>query len=121
MWSLFTTALARGTSATQVSILNTSTNFLFTAMMGMIIFSEVLPPMWWAGASLLVAGSVIAGRKDEGENAASAADDRDSAAARTYEAVPGNENEEGEEEEATKGDTDEEDVLDLGDVDRETR
>ncbi|KAL7933775.1 hypothetical protein V8C35DRAFT_50425 [Trichoderma chlorosporum] len=67
MWSLFTTALARGKSATQVSIMNTSTNFLVTAITGFAIFSEALPPMWWAGASLLVAGSVIAGRKDEGE------------------------------------------------------
>ncbi|RFU80434.1 transmembrane 42 [Trichoderma arundinaceum] len=69
MWSLFTTALARGKSATQVSIMNTSTNFLVTAFTGLVIFSEALPPMWWAGASLLVAGSVIAGRKDEGEGA----------------------------------------------------
>ncbi|KAK5998260.1 hypothetical protein PT974_00634 [Cladobotryum mycophilum] len=69
MWSLFTTALKRGRSATQVSIMNTSTNFLVTAFMGMLIFSEALPPMWWAGASLLVAGSVIAGRKDEGDSA----------------------------------------------------
>ncbi|TFA99266.1 hypothetical protein CCMA1212_009038 [Trichoderma ghanense] len=68
MWSLFTTALAKGTSATQVSIMNTSTNFLVTAFTGLVIFSEALPPMWWAGASLLVAGSVIAGRKDEGED-----------------------------------------------------
>lgn len=67
MWSLFTTALARGKSATQVSIMNTSTNFLVTAFTGLLIFSESLPPMWWAGASLLVAGSVIAGRKDEGD------------------------------------------------------
>ncbi|PTB73009.1 hypothetical protein M440DRAFT_1472329 [Trichoderma longibrachiatum ATCC 18648] len=67
MWSLFTTALAKGKSATQVSIMNTSTNFLVTAFTGLVIFSEALPPMWWAGASLLVAGSVIAGRKDEGE------------------------------------------------------
>ncbi|KAL7805992.1 hypothetical protein V8C44DRAFT_339957 [Trichoderma aethiopicum] len=67
MWSLFTTALAKGKSATQVSIMNASTNFLVTAFTGLVIFSEALPPMWWAGASLLVAGSVIAGRKDEGE------------------------------------------------------
>jgi drug/metabolite transporter (DMT)-like permease len=68
MWSLFTTALKRGKSATQVSIMNTSTNFLVTAFTGLLIFSESLPPMWWAGASLLVAGSVIAGRKDEGDD-----------------------------------------------------
>lgn len=69
MWTLFTTALARGTSATQVSIINTSTNFIITAMLGMLIFSEKLPSLWWAGASLLIVGNVIAGRKNDGEEA----------------------------------------------------
>lgn len=72
MWSLFTTALARGTSATQVSIMNTSTNFLVTAFLGMVVFSEKLPPLWWAGASLLVVGNVITGRKNDGDDSASA-------------------------------------------------
>ncbi|KAI5463105.1 hypothetical protein BGZ63DRAFT_422501 [Mariannaea sp. PMI_226] len=67
MWSLFTTALARGTSTTQVSIMNTSTNFVVTALLGFVIFSEALPPLWWAGAALLVAGNVVIGSKDEGD------------------------------------------------------
>lgn len=68
MWTLFTKALARGTSTTQVSILNTSANFMFTAVMGWLIFSESLPPMWFLGAALLVAGNVIIGRREEGED-----------------------------------------------------
>jgi len=67
MWTLFTTALARGDSTTQVSIMNTSSNFVLTALLGFAIFSEALPPLWWLGASLLVAGNVIIGRKDEGK------------------------------------------------------
>ncbi|KAM3445606.1 hypothetical protein NHJ13734_000307 [Beauveria thailandica] len=66
MWSLFTTALARGTSATQVSIMNTSSNFIVTAMLGIAVFAEKLPPLWWAGAALLVVGNVITGRKNDG-------------------------------------------------------
>ncbi|KAK3323644.1 hypothetical protein B0T19DRAFT_426612 [Cercophora scortea] len=66
MWTLFTTALARGHSTTQVSIMNTSSNFVITAVLGFAIFSEALPPMWWLGAALLVAGNVIIGSKDEG-------------------------------------------------------
>ncbi|KAH6660382.1 hypothetical protein BKA67DRAFT_653565 [Truncatella angustata] len=65
MWTLFTKALARGNSTTQVSIMNTSTNFMITALLGLIIFSESLPPLWWLGAAMLVAGNVIIGRKDE--------------------------------------------------------
>jgi hypothetical protein len=67
MWTLFTQALAKGTSTTQVSIMNTSTNFIITALLGLFIFSESLPPLWWVGATLLVAGNVIIGRKDEGQ------------------------------------------------------
>jgi multidrug transporter EmrE-like cation transporter len=67
MWALFTKALARGTSTTQVSILNTSSNFMITAILGWMIFSESLPPLWFAGAALLVAGNVIIGRRDEDE------------------------------------------------------
>ncbi|CAK7228141.1 hypothetical protein SBRCBS47491_006803 [Sporothrix bragantina] len=66
MWTLFTRALKAGHSATQVSIMNTSANFVLTALLGLAIFSESLPPLWWAGATMLVAGNVIIGRKDEG-------------------------------------------------------
>jgi drug/metabolite transporter (DMT)-like permease len=100
MWSLFTTALARGTSTTQVSIMNTSTNFLLTALMGLFIFGEDLPPMWWVGATLLVAGSVIVGRKDESVDEA--------AAQAGYVRVPT-----GDEEDAK---SDDEDVADLGNL-----
>lgn len=65
MWSLYTSALAKGNSSTQVSIMNTSTNFMITAFLGFAIFSESLPPMWWAGAGLLVAGNVILGRAEK--------------------------------------------------------
>ncbi|ETS82654.1 hypothetical protein PFICI_04530 [Pestalotiopsis fici W106-1] len=65
MWTLFTKALARGSSTTQVSIMNTSTNFVITALLGLAIFSESLPPLWWLGAAMLVAGNVIIGRKEE--------------------------------------------------------
>lgn len=111
MWSLFTTALARGKSATQVSIMNTSTNFLVTAFTGLVIFSEALPPMWWAGASLLVAGSVIAGRKDEGEGE-SAKD----APSQPYEPVPAESGLELDEDAVPEERYRDEDVPDLGEL-----
>lgn len=40
---------------------------MITALLGFIIFSESLPPLWWAGATLLVAGSVIIGAREEEE------------------------------------------------------
>ncbi|XDG09052.1 hypothetical protein ABKA04_008667 [Annulohypoxylon sp. FPYF3050] len=69
MWSLFTQALAKGQSTTQVSIMNTSTNFMITALLGLAIFAESLPPLWWVGAAMLVAGNVIIGRETKEESA----------------------------------------------------
>lgn len=77
MWTLFTQALAKGHSTTQVSIMNTSSNFVITAMLGLVIFSESLPPLWWAGAALLVAGNVIIGSKDESSKPAADEDHRE--------------------------------------------
>ncbi|KAH0608431.1 uncharacterized protein H6S33_001565 [Morchella sextelata] len=76
MWGLFTAALAKGSSATKVSIVNTSSNFMITAILGWLVFSESLPGTWWLGASLLVAGNVVIGMRDDG-----------SAASAGYEAV----------------------------------
>jgi hypothetical protein len=69
MWTLFTKALARGTSTVQVSIINTSSNFMITAILGFFIFTESLPPLWWLGAAMLVAGNVIIGRREEDDPA----------------------------------------------------
>ena len=67
MWALFTAALTRADSTTRVSIINVSANFMITAVLGWLIFSEKLPPLFWLGASLLAAGNVVIGRREEGE------------------------------------------------------
>ncbi|KAF4956638.1 hypothetical protein FSARC_11516 [Fusarium sarcochroum] len=105
MWTLFTQALARGTSTTQVSIMNTSANFMVTAVLGALIFSEVLPPLWWAGAALLVVGNVIVGKKDESKDAGAAA----AAEGPSYVPVPT-------EEEGAQRKDDDEDIIDLARV-----
>jgi len=89
MWTLFTTALARGNSTTQVSIMNTSSNFVITAILGFAIFSEALPPLWWLGAAMLVAGNVIIGSKDEGNAEVKKEDDNDAAETITLASAPG--------------------------------
>lgn len=69
MWGLFTRALTLASSTVRVSVINTSANFMVTAVLGAMIFSESLPGLWWLGAALLVAGSVIIGRREEGNKA----------------------------------------------------
>ncbi|KAK8231527.1 hypothetical protein HDK77DRAFT_453021 [Phyllosticta capitalensis] len=66
MWGLFTRALTLASSTVRVSIINTSANFMLTALLGAAIFSESLPGIWWLGAAMLVAGSVVIGRRDGG-------------------------------------------------------
>lgn len=115
MWALFTKALARGNSTTQVSIMNTSANFFITAMLGFVIFSESLPPLWWVGATFLVAGNVIIGSKDEGGK--TEGDDSSSYSGqdgpRSYEDVPQTDNDVAP---GLKDDGDE-DIIQLGDLD----
>lgn len=65
MWALFTAALTRGDSTTRVSVVNVSSNFMVTALLGLVIFGERLPPLWWVGAGLLAAGNVVIGRREE--------------------------------------------------------
>ena len=65
MWAIFTAALTRASSTTRVSLVNTSANFMLTAMAGWAIFGETLNGLWWIGAAGLVVGNVIIGRRDE--------------------------------------------------------
>ena len=66
MWALFTAALTRASSTTRVSVVNVSSNFMVTAILGFVIFGEGLPGLWWVGAGLLAVGNVIIGRRVEG-------------------------------------------------------
>ena len=70
MWGLFTRALTLASSTVRVSVINTSANFMITAVLGALIFSESLPGLWWLGAALLVVGSVIIGRREAGNEVA---------------------------------------------------
>ncbi|KAL2754379.1 hypothetical protein ACRALDRAFT_1070184 [Sodiomyces alcalophilus JCM 7366] len=119
MWTLFTQALAKGSSTTQVSIINTSSNFVLTAFLGLVIFAESLPPLWWLGAALLVAGNVIVGRKDE----AGDADANVEADANAYVPVPQersdsfqDEDYDGRDRVKQAGQGVDEDIIDLGDL-----
>jgi hypothetical protein len=70
MWGLFTRALTLASSTVRVSIINTSANFMVTAVLGALIFGEKLPGVWWLGAAMLATGSVIIGMREETEKKA---------------------------------------------------
>ncbi|KAJ5121316.1 Pyridoxamine 5'-phosphate oxidase [Penicillium bovifimosum] len=64
MWALFTRALTAGPSTTKVSITNTASNFLATALLGMIVFSEAVGGLWWVGAGMMGAGCILVGMRE---------------------------------------------------------
>jgi hypothetical protein len=43
MWGMFTQALTLANSTVRVSVINTSANFILTAFLGALVFSENLP------------------------------------------------------------------------------
>jgi drug/metabolite transporter (DMT)-like permease len=65
MWTFYTKALSISPSAVHVNIVNTTSNFLITAILGALIFGEKLPALWFVGAVFLVTGGVIIGRREE--------------------------------------------------------
>lgn len=83
---------------------------MITAVLGTLIFSERLPGLWWLGASLLVAGSVIIGRRDEGSK------ENDDGTASAEPLVPAGDDQTGSESDRF---TDEPDQPELGDLESE--
>jgi drug/metabolite transporter (DMT)-like permease len=68
MWTIYTRALARAPSAIQANVLNTAANFVCAALAGVALFGEKLDRLWWIGASLLIAGTVIIGKRNSEGN-----------------------------------------------------
>ena len=64
MWALFTRALTAGPSTTKVSITNTASNFLVTALLGMAVFRESVGGLWWLGAGMMGAGCILVGMRE---------------------------------------------------------
>lgn len=64
MFSHFNHALQLSSTTLQVSIINTASNFLTTALFGSILFNEVLNKTWWIGTALVIIGTVIIGSEN---------------------------------------------------------
>lgn len=69
MWTLFTRALTASPSTTKATITNTTANFLFTALLGMLVFGEQVAGLWWVGASLMAVGCVLVGLREGAQDA----------------------------------------------------
>jgi len=59
MLQTFNKALQISSTTIQVSILNTASNFIFTALIGFLAFGERLSLIWWSGTSMILLGTYI--------------------------------------------------------------
>jgi drug/metabolite transporter (DMT)-like permease len=58
MWAQFSKAMALSTTL-KASLVNTSANFVFTALLGVVFFGDKLPFAWWIGSCFLLAGFIL--------------------------------------------------------------
>jgi len=59
MLQSFNRALQASKTTLEASIVNTASNFIFTAIIGYLAFSEELSLFWWSGTSLIIIGTYL--------------------------------------------------------------
>eukprot|EP00051_Salpingoeca_urceolata_P032172 m.496664 g.496664 ORF g.496664 m.496664 type:complete len:129 (-) comp48287_c0_seq1:257-643(-) len=59
MWVLFSRALEASSSSLTPTVINTAFNFVTSALLGSVVFSEPLSWTWAAGTSLIVCGLAL--------------------------------------------------------------
>jgi len=55
----FNKALQASRTTLEASIINTASNFVFTALIGYLAFNEELSVFWWSGTSLIIIGTYL--------------------------------------------------------------
>ncbi|XP_053637614.1 transmembrane protein 42 isoform X2 [Cherax quadricarinatus] len=59
MWTTFTKALRFSSTSLEATITNTAANFFFTAILGQVLFGEVVRSLWWLGSVLIISGLLL--------------------------------------------------------------
>ncbi|KAK7066569.1 Transmembrane protein 42 [Halocaridina rubra] len=59
MWTTFTKALRFSATSLEATITNTAANFFFTAILGQVLFGEVVRCLWWMGTVLIISGLML--------------------------------------------------------------
>ncbi|CAH1779827.1 unnamed protein product [Owenia fusiformis] len=59
MWTLFTKSLQKCSSSLVATVTNTASNFFTSALLGKLLFGEILTLRWWCGASMIVLGLLL--------------------------------------------------------------
>lgn len=59
MLQSFNLALKNSETTLQASLVNTAFNFVFTALIGSVVFAENLSLFWWTGTTFIIIGIYI--------------------------------------------------------------
>ncbi|CAF95598.1 unnamed protein product [Tetraodon nigroviridis] len=59
MWTSFSKALRHCSSSARVTVTTTASNFLFSAVLGRLVFGETHAALWWVGISLTLCGLLL--------------------------------------------------------------
>mmetsp|Transcript_19385 Transcript_19385/g.33337 ORF Transcript_19385/g.33337 Transcript_19385/m.33337 type:complete len:81 (-) Transcript_19385:240-482(-) len=58
MWRFFVLSMKQ-TNSVNASIINTSCQFIFTALFSFVLFGETLNARWWLGLTCLLVGLIL--------------------------------------------------------------
>eukprot|EP00041_Stephanoeca_diplocostata_P009443 m.145564 g.145564 ORF g.145564 m.145564 type:complete len:151 (+) comp17738_c0_seq4:538-990(+) len=67
MWASFSKALALSASSQEPQGINTAANLLTSGCLGLVVFGEQLPVLWWGGMALITIGIILV-RRDAASN-----------------------------------------------------
>ncbi|XP_065688758.1 transmembrane protein 42 [Patagioenas fasciata] len=59
MWTVFAKALRLSSSSAAASVTTTASNFIFSAILGKLLFGETWTPLWWVGLAVTLCGLVL--------------------------------------------------------------
>ncbi|XP_055565385.1 transmembrane protein 42 isoform X2 [Falco cherrug] len=59
MWTVFAKALRLSSSSAAASVTTTASNFIFSAILGKLLFGETWTPLWWIGLAMMLCGLVL--------------------------------------------------------------
>ncbi|KAM6275259.1 transmembrane protein 42 [Spheniscus humboldti] len=59
MWTVFAKALRLSSSSATASVTTTASNFIFSAILGKLLFGETWTPLWWVGLAMTLCGLML--------------------------------------------------------------
>ncbi|OCT75957.1 transmembrane protein 42 isoform X1 [Xenopus laevis] len=59
MWTFFAKALRLSSSSAAATVTTTASNFMFSALIGKVLFGEARAMLWWVGISITLCGLLL--------------------------------------------------------------